>query len=533
MFSESILTEWRNLLGEENVIADPQALEPASKTNYPTQERISLILKPGNSEELSQCMKLAQAKGLHVYVISKGKNWGYGSKVPVQDQAILIELDRMNRIIDFNEQLGYITVEPGVTFQQAFDFLRSKNSELLLGTTGGPVDSSIIGNTMERGIGTGLYADRSSFVCGFEVVLPDGKIINTGFERFPNSNTGKLSRWGLGPSLDGLFAQSNLGIVTRMTVWLLKCPAFFQIGFYKIADSEKLSQVLNRLQGMAMDGLIRPALTLYNDLRILSCVMQFPFDKMNPGTLDQEELMSQLRAASPLGNMVGPWNGEISIRAVDEEHAQIHAKLIEENLRDLVYDFSFVSASKQEILSTLQKYYETNGNPSEAPNLKSFLMNKYIGIPSNAAIGYAYWRKRTPMPPVMDPDGDHCGLFWFSPVIPFNGEDITKAVGIIKSTVQQYRFEAAVSLQCISERSVHIIASINWDRDVEGEDELAVACYEAVNAKLKEAGYYSYRDSTFHMKEAQEQGDYEKVLQAIKKTFDPEGILSPGRYIPS
>src|SRR5690606_27521030 len=104
-------------------------------------------------------------------------------------------------------------------------------------------------------------------------VLPDGKIINTGFERFPNSNTGKLSRWGLGPSLDGLFAQSNLGIVTRMTVWLLKCPAFFQIGFYKIADSEKLSQVLNRLQGMAMDGLIRPALTLYNDLRILSCVM--------------------------------------------------------------------------------------------------------------------------------------------------------------------------------------------------------------------------------------------------------------------
>src|SRR5690606_21579258 len=154
-----------------------------------------------------------------------------------------------------------------VTFQQAFDFLREKNSTLLLGTTGGSTDSSIIGNVLERGIGTGLYADRFSYVCGMEVVLPDGSVIQTGFERFPNSATGKLSRWGMGPSLDGLFAQSNLGIVTRMTVWLLQSPEYFRICFYKIDSTEKLAGVIDVLQRMAMEGLARPALTLYNDLR--------------------------------------------------------------------------------------------------------------------------------------------------------------------------------------------------------------------------------------------------------------------------
>ncbi len=44
----------------------------------------------------------------------------------LQNNNILIELERMNSILDFDEKLGYITVEPGVTFNQAFNFLRAK-----------------------------------------------------------------------------------------------------------------------------------------------------------------------------------------------------------------------------------------------------------------------------------------------------------------------------------------------------------------------------------------------------------------------
>src|SRR5918911_221876 len=84
------------------------------------------------------------------YPGGRGKNWGYGSGVPPADGCVLLDLSRMNRIVDYDERLGYITVEPGVTFRQAYDFLRAQNSMLLLSLTGGSPDSSLIGNTMER-----------------------------------------------------------------------------------------------------------------------------------------------------------------------------------------------------------------------------------------------------------------------------------------------------------------------------------------------------------------------------------------------
>ncbi len=530
---QQLSDELAALLGAGNVISDPDQLAAAAQTNYPVSQQIPLILRPGAATELAECLKIARRYNQPVYVISRGKNWGYGSRVPVHDTCVLIELDRMNRILDYDSQLGYITVEPGVTFQQAFDFLREQKSELLLGTTGGPIDSSLIGNALERGIGTGVYADRFSAVCGMEVVLPDGNIIQTGFERFPGNTTGKLSRWGMGPSLDGLFSQSNLGIVTRMTVWLTKCPAFFQIGFYKTDSIGKFTQLIDRLQAMAMEGLIKPAITLYNDMRIISALTQFPFHETEPGALDPDVLMAQIRETSPVGAMVGPWNGEISIRAVSEEHALIQSRMIEERIKDLVYDLSFISATREDIITTLDAHYARGGKTEEPVTLRSFLLNKYIGIPGNAAIGYAYWRKRKPVPKVMDPDRDGCGMLWLSPAVPFRGEDVAKAVRIIKSVAKDYRLEAAVSLQCTSERSIQIISSIAWDREVPGEDENAVACYHEANRQLKAAGYYAYRNATLGMQDDNAENAYDRLLQQLKDAVDPGHILSPGKYIPS
>ena len=54
-----------------------------------------------------------------------------------------------------------------------------------------------------------------------EIVLPDGEVIHTGFGRYKASKVSKITRWGVGPHMDGLFSQSNLGIVTQMTFWLM------------------------------------------------------------------------------------------------------------------------------------------------------------------------------------------------------------------------------------------------------------------------------------------------------------------------
>ncbi len=117
MISQNLIDECINAIGKENVIEDSTYVHQAELTNYKTSESIALVLLPGDIHELKQCIVIANKYKQPVYTISQGKNWGYGSRVPVTNQNILIELKRLNRIIDFDERHAYITIEPGVTFR--------------------------------------------------------------------------------------------------------------------------------------------------------------------------------------------------------------------------------------------------------------------------------------------------------------------------------------------------------------------------------------------------------------------------------
>src|ERR1041385_5151437 len=146
------LREWRTAIGSEHVIEAPQALERAGTATFATDARVHAILRPANREDVQNCLRIANRFGVPVHPVSSGKNWGSGSSAPASD-GVLIDLARLNRIVDFDEDLAYVTVEPGVTQGALFDFLRERKSRLWMDATGASPDCSIIGNTMERGFG--------------------------------------------------------------------------------------------------------------------------------------------------------------------------------------------------------------------------------------------------------------------------------------------------------------------------------------------------------------------------------------------
>ncbi len=417
-------------------------------------------------------------------------------------------------------------------FDQVYNYLRERNSELIISTTGGSRNSSMLGNALERGIGTGLYADRFNFICGMEVLLPNGEIIGTGFERYGNNKIGKLYRWGIGPSLDGLFSQSNLGIVTKMTLWLMKVPPYLSLVFYKVNDVTKLKLVIDELQQMAMEGLLRPTITLYNDIRVITSIIQYPFSHYNPENTDADELMQQIKQTVPVfAETVGNWNGEISLRSENEEHAAMQYKLVQERLKKYIDEFTIVHTAKEDIMQSMQEHLRTTEKNLAQPTLKAFLVKKYSGIPDDSAIRQAYWRKRLPIPADLNPDRDKCGIIWICPVVPFSGDDVVNAVSIIKKTVKKYHFEPAISLQCTTERCINIIASFCWDRDMMREDEDATLCYFEIIGLLDEQGYFSYRGNTLAMKKHAGENNYDSFLHRLKETIDTNNILSPQRYI--
>src|SRR5207245_10255885 len=103
-----------------------------------------------------------------------------------------------------------------------------------LDATSSSVDCSVIGNLVERGNGVTMYCDHVACSADYEVVLPNGDCIHTGYGAFDNASTRHLDAWGVGPSLTGLFSQSSFGVVTRATVWLMRAPEQSVVAFFTL-----------------------------------------------------------------------------------------------------------------------------------------------------------------------------------------------------------------------------------------------------------------------------------------------------------
>ena len=525
---ELALTEWREALGEDHVLTDGESLAATATTTFPTNHRIPAILRPADREQVQASLRIANRHRVPVYPISRGRNWGYGSRVPMSDGCVLLDLGRMDAIVDFSEELAYVTVEPGVTQQQVYDFLKIRNSRLMLTVTGAPPDASMIGNALERGLGKGVYGDRFSHVCGLEVVLADGCLLHTGYDRFAGAKVAPLGRWGLGPSLDGLFSQSGLGVVTRMTLWLMPYPEYLQTFFYQLPDNAGLVQAVDALRELRLRGVLRGSFVIFNDLRLLSIKQGFPWqlaDGKEPLTLTQRKT---LRAK--LGG--GAWFGEGALFSPSRAVGVAERRLVKRALRGKVAKLMFVDAFKARWLkyaaALLKKLIGLD--LGELMDM-AFENNPQRGVPIAHSTRMAYWKK--PVLPAIDedPDRDRCGLIWCAPAVPFNGWDIVRTVELIESCLSGFGFDANIGLNFSSERLVEITVALVYDRDTLGADGRAMACNTALLATLREAGYLPYRLGLQSMDAIPDsRDDAQSVLETLRNALDPCGVLSPGRY---
>jgi len=153
---------------------------------------------------------------------------------------------RMNRILEVNEKFGYVLLEPGVSYFQLYEHLQASGSGLMIDCP----DlgwGSVVGNALDRGVGYTPYGDHFMWQTGLEVVLPEGDVLRTGMGGVPGSTTWQLFPYGFGPYPDGMFSQSNLGIVTKMGIALMQRPPgsmTFLITFENEADLGRIVDVM-------------------------------------------------------------------------------------------------------------------------------------------------------------------------------------------------------------------------------------------------------------------------------------------------
>ena len=524
---ETTLKLWADIVGPENVTTEGSELRAAETATFSTGRRIPAIIRPASREQVQECLRVASERRAPVYPISSGKNWGYGSRVPASDGCVLMDLGRMNRIVDFSEDLAYVTVEPGVTQAQLHSFLREQKSKLWMDATGASPECSLIGNAMERGFGHTPYGDHFAHACGLEAVLPNGQIVETGFSRLPGAKAGPLYRWGVGPSVDGLFSQSNFGVVTRMTIWLMPAPEYFQAYYFRCEQTEGLAGIIEAIRPLRLSGVIRSALHIVNDYKVLTALRQYPWDETGGQTPLAGETMTNLCKELK----IGAWNASGGLYG-SRAHVAESRRLLKRALKGKVSKLQFIDDRLLELAPRFAKPIRlfTGFDLNRLMEVLKPVYGLMKGVPTDHPLSSTYWRKRTPPPAHKDPDREGCGLLWFSPVTPADGGHATELTTLASGIMLEHGFEPGISMTFTSDRSLCCVISIAYDRDVPGEDARAMACHHALVDASANRGYYSYRLGAQSMATMNHACGYGALLDSIKLAVDPQGILAPGRY---
>lgn len=174
----------------------------------------SVVVLPETVNEVKALLQVANRMRVPVTTMSRGSNIA-GMATPMQG-GIIVDLRRMNKILEINVDGAYAVIEPGVTFHELSNAIRKEGFICHLPTASG--GGSPLANYLMHPSGNLSAKWDPDPIISLEVVMPNGEIIKTGSATFETA--GWRSRYGPFSDLTGLFTCSygTLGIVTKAAV---------------------------------------------------------------------------------------------------------------------------------------------------------------------------------------------------------------------------------------------------------------------------------------------------------------------------
>ncbi|MCS5730848.1 FAD-dependent oxidoreductase [Herbiconiux moechotypicola] len=457
-------------------------------------------VRPADVAEVQAVVRAAGAAGVALWPIGRGKNLGYGGPAPRQPGSVVVDLGRLNRVLEVDEESAYALVEPGVSFFDLYDELRRRDSRLWasvpdLGW------GSVVGNALERGYGYTAHGDHQQFVCGLEVVLADGEVIRTGMGALPGAETWPLYRGGFGPGLEGLFLQSNLGIVTKMGVWLLPRPERFAACRIAIDDEARLPELVDAMRELTLEGVIDGVVNAANAVGVAagqsSRERWFDGDGVVP-----DEVVDVI--AADLG--LGRWNVKCAFYGGDEL-----LDLKERRVREVIGAIAGSAVSVNR--------YDGTATAEEVLPMDHFA----AGIPGMLLAGGVRWRAN-------GPTGAHIGL---CPVSPFTGLHVAAASRIMRDHIEAAGFDYIGGWLGTGRHAVNVLM-IFFDAADPAESDRVRRAFAELVPLLAAAGYGEYRAHLEFMDLVAEQFSWNdhallEFTRTLKAAVDPAGILAPGK----
>ena len=192
-----------------------------------------------------------------------------------------------------------------------------------------------------------------------------------------------------------------------------------------------------------------------------------------------------------------------------------------------------VNKSRLKILESIAKFVPSNIK-QQIQGLRT-LLDFQDGVTSSNGLAPCYWKsKKLPLDlNSLDPLRDGCGNMWFVPILPFDEKVVDKYIRMIEETCIKHGIDPVINLTCRTKISLYSLVMLIFDPN--SQLQAARDCRKELMTRAKnELSVSPYRmnvDEILDVLEEVKQRSAAELMANIKRAIDPNGIISPSRYV--
>jgi 4-cresol dehydrogenase (hydroxylating) len=352
------------------------------------------------------------------------------------------------------------------------------------------------------------YRDHWGAQCGLEVVTGGGELVRTGMGALPKSRTWQQFKYGFGPYLDGMFSQSNFGVVTKMGIWLMPQPEAYVDCTIDVFGHDDIVPLVDHMNYVCNTGLQNAGTNLQSPIRFAAAAnpeLRAALASDDPAEIAKLNAFARERQVPFYSNVFKFYGPEEVVRAQMDYTRRRLLTIPGARFRDgAFYRFPITAEQKAAVR-----------DPQDLgiPTLETFS----IGARSNFAPATR-------------------GHLGFSPVIPMRGEDVIESQRVLQRVLQEFGTDVALLVfpQSYHPRTFVILCMFYVLADPV-HNEAVRRTFKRLVEVAAEHGWGEYRTHTAFMDECAAAYSFNdhalrKLQEKIKDAVDPNGILSAGRY---
>lgn len=329
--------------------------------------------------------------------------------------------------------------------------------------------------------------------------MPTGEIVRTGMGALPGNNTWQTFPYGFGPYLDGLFSQSNLGIVTKLGMTLMPAAPDYESFMYTFQKEEDLVQLVEIIRPLRIGNILENAAQLRPGKQTLAVTGRPRTDFWDGTGVMPQSVVEKETAKLPIGQCAWTYYGM--------SYGPAHVRKYKLDIIDA--EFMKVPGARKIDPATIPKdhyFWSRDKIARGETDLEELLWVNWV------------------------PNGAHIA---FSPVSPIRGKDATALFDIARKWQDAAGMDFFPAF-IIGLREMHLIVEIVFDKHDPASCAGAMKGMRGMVDDAAKMGYGEYRTHLALMDQVA--GTYNwndnaimKLNEKIKDALDPKGILAPGK----